>query len=84
MASDQTSYLRSTKTWLEQNEYVIIDTKQEPEHFACSHSQGHWGILLWIGIEARTNNLNILPGLAIHARNAEPEESKHFAGSSSQ
>ena len=64
--------------------WVITDAKEEPAHFACSQSQGYWDILLWIGIEAGTNNLNILPGLALHARNAEPEDSNHFATSSSQ
>ena len=61
-----------------------MDTKQEPEHLACSQNQGRWDILLWIGIEAGTKNLDILPGLALQVRNAEPEESNHFARSSSQ
>ena len=61
---------------------MITDAKQEPEHFARSQSQSHWDILLWIGIEAGTNNLNILPDLALHASNAQPEESNHARSSS--
>ena len=41
-------------------------------------------IILWIGIEAGKNNLNILPGLALHAHNADPEKSKRFARGSSR